>query len=54
MEDFLSKDDWAAFSKLGAAAAKGLAGGALPRPSLRSCPVGCYVAASPRAAARPW
>jgi hypothetical protein len=51
MEDFLSKDDWAAFSKLGAAAAKGLAGGALPRPLFEKLSRRGYVAASARGSA---
>jgi ribosomal protein S19E (S16A) len=48
MEDFLSRDDWAAFSKLGAAASRGLAGGALPRPLYDKLARRGYVSTSPR------
>jgi hypothetical protein len=48
MDDFLTKDDWAAFAKLGTAAAKGLAGAPLPRPLLDKLSRRGYVAPSPR------
>ncbi len=50
MDDFLTKDDWAIFSKLGAAAAKGMAGAPLPKPLLEKLSRRGYVAPSPRGA----
>jgi hypothetical protein len=46
MDDFLSKDDWAAFSKLGAAAAKGLTGGPLAAPLFEKLSRRGYVSVS--------
>lgn len=48
MDDFLTKDDWTAFSKLGAAAARGLAGAALPRPLFDKLARRGYVATAAR------
>jgi hypothetical protein len=51
MDDFLTRDDWALFAKLGSAAARGLAGTALPKPLHEKLARRGYVAASARSSA---
>ena len=51
MDDFLSKDEWATFSKLGIAAARGLAGAPSPRPLFDKLSRRGYVSVSARGTA---